>query len=205
MNKAYNNSGQKYSYKYNNYGNVVESKVEETNKATMLENGKTYNIQFASNNNVFDVRSVETGNGVAIQQWEYVEGYANKEFIAESDKDGYYFLTAKHSNKVIDVDVNKLNIQQYEKHLGDNQLWKAIDNGDGTIRIVSKAKGNDYCITLKEDTAADGTDIILAKWEGKSTQKLRLYDVNGNYPLVDKEIIESGEVYRLKAKIVVYM
>lgn len=200
LNKAYNNSGQKYSYKYNNYGNVVESKVEETNKATMLENGKTYNIQFASNNNVFDVRSVETGNGVAIQQWEYVEGYANKEFIAESDKDGYYFLTAKHSNKVIDVDVNKLNIQQYEKHLGDNQLWKAIDNGDGTIRIVSKAKGNDYCITLKEDTAADGTDIILAKWEGKSTQKLRLYDVNGNYPLVDKEIIESGEVYRLKAK-----
>lgn len=200
LKKAYNNSGQEYSYEYDEYGNVIKSRIEETNSATMPENGRTYNIQFASSNNVFDVNGVQTGNGVHIQQWEYVEGYKNKNFTVEEVEENYFFLVANHSNKVVDVDVNNLKIQQYEKHSGDNQLWKAVDNGDGTIRIISKAKGNEYCIALEEDNAEDGTGIVLSKWENKATQKLKLYDINGSIPLVDKEKIESGEVYRIKAK-----
>lgn len=122
LKKAYNNSGQEYSYEYDNYGNVIKSRIEETNSATMPENGRTYNIQFANSNNVFDVKGVETGNGVPIQQWEYVEGYKNKNFTVEEVEENYFLLIANHSNKVVDVDTNNLKIQQYEKHSGDNQL-----------------------------------------------------------------------------------
>lgn len=199
LKKAYNNSGQEYSYEYDNYGNVIKSRIEETNSATMPENGRTYNIQFANSNNVFDVKGVETGNGVPIQQWEYLEGYPNKAFIVENKEDGYFSLIARHSNKAVDVDTNTLKLQQYQKHSGDNQLWKAIDNGDGTIRLMSKAK-EEYCITLKEDSKENGIDIVISKWEGKATQKLKLHDIDGNNLLADKEKIESGEVYRIKAK-----
>lgn len=199
LKKAYNNSGQKYSYEYDNYGNVIKSRTEETNSATMPENGKIYNIQFVSSNNVFDVNGVKTGNGVPIQQWEYLEGYPNKAFIVENKEDGYFSLIARHSNKAVDVDTNTLKLQQYQKHSGDNQLWKAVDNGDGTIRLMSKAK-EEYCITLKEDSKENGIDIVISKWEGKATQKLKLHDIDGNNLLADKEKIESGEVYRIKAK-----
>ena len=199
LKKAYNNSGQEYSYEYDEYGNVIKSRIEETNSATMPENGKIYNIQFVSSNNVFDVNGVKTGNGVPIQQWEYLEGYPNKAFIVENKEDGYFSLIARHSNKAVDVDTNTLKLQQYQKHSGDNQLWKAIDNGDGTIRLMSKAK-EEYCITLKEDSKENGIDIVISKWEGKATQKLKLHDIDGNNLLADKEKIESGEVYRIKAK-----
>lgn len=127
------------------------------------------------------------------------EGYPNKAFIVENKEDGYFSLIARHSNKAVDVDTNTLKLQQYQKHSGDNQLWKAIDNGDGTIRLMSKAK-EEYCITLKEDSKENGIDIVISKWEGKATQKLKLHDIDGNNLLADKEKIESGEVYRIKAK-----
>lgn len=117
----------------------------------------------------------------------------------ENKEDGYFSLIARHSNKAVDVDTNTLKLQQYQKHSGDNQLWKAIDNGDGTIRLMSKAK-EEYCITLKEDSKENGIDIVISKWEGKATQKLKLHDIDGNNLLADKEKIESGEVYRIKAK-----
>ena len=87
----------------------------------------------------------------------------------------------------------------------DNQLWKAIDNGDGTIRLINKEKGDNYCITLETDNAQNGTSIIISKWEGKSTQKLKLYDIDGNNTLLDEMVLESGEIYRIKAKIVDYI
>ena len=198
--KAMNTIGQEYEFDYDSKGNVVSSKVEEADKAVMPENNKIYNIKFASTNSTMDVRNSSTDNGTKIEQWEFAEGYKNKEFKFIEKEDGYFKILANHSNKAVDLDVDTGVIQQWTERNSDNQLWKVIDNEDGTIRLINKEKGNDYCISLENDNSKNGTKIIVSKWEGKSTQKLKLYDIDANNTLLDEQVIESGEVYRLKAK-----
>lgn len=198
--KAKNNIGQVYSYKYDEKGNVKNAKVEENDKAILPEENKIYNIKFANNNRVIDVRDSTHDNGGKIEQWEFAEGYKNKEFKFVRKDENYFKIIANHSNKAVDLDLETGKIQQWSERNSENQLWKAIDNGDGTIRIINKAKGDEYCLSLEKDDIENGNKIIISKWEGKSTQKLKIYDVNGNYPLVDESVIESEEVYRIKAK-----
>ena len=198
--KAVNTIGQEYSFDYDNKGNVVKSTLQETDKAVLPENNRIYNIKFASTNSIMDVRDSKTDNGTKIEQWEFLEGYKNKEYKFVEQEDGYFKIIANHSNKAVDLDVDSGIIQQWSERNSDNQLWKAIDNGDGTIRLANKEKGDDYCISLENDSAKDGNRIIVSKWEGKSTQKLKLYDIDGNNTLLDEMLIESGEVYRIKAK-----
>lgn len=198
--KASNNMGQEYKFTYDNNGNVTESKVEATDSVTMPENGKSYNIVFAQTNKILDIKNESKDNGANVHQWKHEEGYKNKEFKFNQTEDGYFNISANHSNKNIDLDINSGNIQQWSTRTSGNQKWKAIDNGDGTIRLVNKEKGDDYCISLEKDSSEDGTNIIIDKWEGKGTQKLKLYDVNGSNPFVNIDKIESEEVYRIKAK-----
>ena len=198
--KAVNTIGQEYTFDYDNKGNVVKTKVEEVESAVLPENNKIYNIKFASTNGIIDVRNSSTDNGTKIEQWEFAEGYNNKEFKFVEQENGYFKILANHSNKAMNLDVDSGIIQQWSERNSDNQLWKAIDNGDGTIRLINKEKGDNYCITLETDNAQNGTSIIISKWEGKSTQKLKLYDIDGNNTLLDEMVLESGEIYRIKAK-----
>ena len=91
-------------------------------------------------------------------------------------------------------------IQQWDSNQYTNQPWKFIENSDGTYRVVSKYKGEDYCITLKDDSKENGGQIVVEKWEGKQNQKVEIYKTDSEYNPMDTDKLESNEVYHIRVK-----
>ena len=79
-------------------------------------------------------------NGANLQIWQYTGVGQEKFFMYYTD--GYYYITAAHSNKVLDV-TNDNNIVQNEKIASDDtQRWSVIP--DGMVHIILYVRLMDY-------------------------------------------------------------
>ena len=198
---AINTIGNKYSFEYDNYGNATGAKVEEHRATEIVKNGQTYYMKFASSDKYIDVAGAGSNDSCDILQWDLYKGN-NQKFTFNAIDSNYYKISPNHiTNRVVDVDVNSHNIQQWQWLNTDNQKWQLILNDDGTYRFVSKAKGNDYCMSLQNDNSDNATTVRLEKWEGKLNQRIILVKVDEEEKLLNEDFLESNEVYYIKSKI----
>lgn len=150
---------------------VLDSGRTSTN-VIQVENG-TYTIQNATNKNqVMDVYSAWTGNGVDIQTY-LSNNTSAQRFEILYVGDGYYQIFAEHSGKALDIPnastVGGINIQQYDRNGTDAQLWRFIDAGDGTVHIQSKLG---TVLDLNSTTAASCVNVQTSSSMGaKNSQK----------------------------------
>ena len=150
---------------------VLDSGRTSTN-VIQVENG-TYTIQNATNKNqVMDVYSAWTGNGVDIQTY-LSNNTSAQRFEILYVGDGYYQIFAEHSGKALDIPnastVGGINIQQYDRNGTDAQLWRFIDAGDGTVYIQSKLG---TVLDLNSTTAASCVNVQTSSSMGaKNSQK----------------------------------
>lgn len=202
--KATNNTGQNYTFSYDYHGNITESKLQETQESETLENGKSYYMRFASGYKYVEIGGGEaaTSNGAELNQW-VPHTNKNMQFkIQEVDGDGYVKISPNQAtSKYLTLNTETNFIKQWDWGFGeDTKKWKFISNEDGTYRIACKEKGDDYVLTLENDSDANGAKVKLEKWEGKTSQKLYLYDVNGYYNLTNDGDIESNDLYYIRVK-----
>lgn len=99
----------------------------------------------------------------------------------------YYKITARNSNKVLDVVggpvalANGTQVQQYDYLGGANQQWQVVPTGDGWYNIVARHSGR--CLDVTGGVAATGNGIKLQQWDclGTDNQKWGLYPTSNGY------------------------
>lgn len=119
-----------------------------------------------------DVKSASESSKANVQCYKK-NGTPAQEFILEP-VGSYHYITNIKSGKVLDVSgakvENKRNVWQYMKNGTKAQLWKVINNSDGSVTFES-ALNKDYCLDLSGAIAKNGRNIYLYKKNGTAAQK----------------------------------
>ena len=137
---------------------------QNTKSIRYVEDG-LYKIVTKINQGVgLDVAEGSQINGANLQIWQYTGVGQEKFFMYYTD--GYYYITAAHSNKVLDV-TNDNNIVQNEKIASDDtQRWSVIPDGNGAYNIVCKANG--LFMDIENGSTNNGTNVRA--YQGNGTQ-----------------------------------
>lgn len=199
LTKAINSTGMRYEFDHDSYGNTTSVKVNESRASDEPENNTKYYIKIASSNKYFDISGGSTENKALLNQWDHV-GFENQKFILQDIGDGYYKIIASHTSKALDVGTTNGSIQQWDSYDTTYQAWKFVENSDGTYRVINKFKGEDYCLTLENDSKEDGALIKIEKWNGKQSQKVLIYKADTQNNPLDDDKLESNEIYHIKVK-----
>lgn len=198
--EAINSTGIEYTFDYDDNGNTTAAKVTSYKESDAPENGQEYYIKVASSDRYFTVAGTDIGNGAKIVQWENV-GKQHQKYVLEDAGEGYFKIHPSHdTNMTLEVNTNDNTVQQWASNSNTNQLWKFIENSDGTYRVISKYKGEEYCLALKDDSKYDGGEIVVEKWEGKQNQKIMIFKTNSDYNPIDDDKVESNDVYHIRVK-----
>ena len=100
-----------------------------------------------------------------------------------------YYIVNQNSGMAIDLPNGKLdegtNIQQWERNGSWAQQWRIISVDKDYCRIVSVGDES-MCMAVAENSAADGVNIELQKYSGKSNQLFRLVKSGLDYGIVSK-------------------
>ncbi len=99
----------------------------------------------------------------------------------EDAGNGYYRLyseTGDGKTYLLDLDYGKsdngTNIQLYTDTASDAQLFKFVDNGDGSYTICTKNTNDESCIGVTAASKEDGANVIQWVCSGSNDQKWKL-------------------------------
>ena len=161
----------------------------------LVESGSYYGIvsQCSGGKSALDVFEWSTENGGNIAQYPYNE-YACQlwkiEPVRPSVTSGTYTIKNLNSGRYI-ADKNGSAVQS------QSQIWNITKQDDGTYTIQAE---NGMALTVENNSAEDGADIVLADFNGGSSQKFRLQcSKDGTYSLltVASDGARCADVYEI--------
>ena len=131
-------------------------------------------------------------NTANIQLYEYVQEDQQK-FKVEYN-DGYYTITAIHSNKLLDVAHNEkksgTNVWQHGFNNTDAQKWAIKEAGDGKYNIISKSSG--LYLDVSNGIAKNEANIQVYAGNNTNAQKFKFEKVKENEVIEGTKTIEDG-------------
>jgi len=164
---AIENCGANVQLYYSNNSDAQQFKLEHIN---IVESG-TYEIETKLNSNmVVDVAGGSYDNGANIQIWT-ADNVNQQKFILEPQSDDVYVIKAKHSNKVLTVDLSSNNVCQMDYTGASNQQWKIQEAGYGFYNLISLA--NNLYLYVNNQNAQNGQNIQVYSDNGSDAQQFR--------------------------------
>lgn len=155
----------------NNNGKNQKFELEKCN-IDIISDGYYKIASAKSRKYVLDVEGLSKNNCANIDIW-YDNNGSNQIFKVEKDKDGYYIITNKNSNKCLDVYYgNKTpgtNLDQYSYNNGDNQKWIIKSCENGQYNIISVCNG--LYIDVANASISNGNNVLLWTRNGALNQK----------------------------------
>lgn len=172
--EAVSTDGQRYSFTYDDKGNVLTSKVEADKYVTSVKAGGKYIIRNAESGNVLD----NGDNKGTAYNWRYRYGNPNQiwELVATDETDVYYLKSLSYGELYIGVK-NNSNTDGADFCLsktpsGDAYKFKIHSNGDGTFRINTKTSNYTKGIDGQPNNSKDYNDgSALKQWTRLSDDK----------------------------------
>lgn len=188
---AKNSLGNKYNFKYDEKGNLTSALLTgNTLVSDEMKDWTSYYFRFANSEKVLN--KTTDSNGYDKLNLEYFNATDNQTFIVRDwGTSGECRIYADYPNKALEAPSKEtVNIEQ-----STSQYWKFWKQSDGSYKVTNGQYGEDYCLTLDENN-----NIKLEKDEGKLNQRIYAYDISKKSEVFDYLILESNEVYRIKAK-----
>ena len=155
--------------------NTTGADIKPVKNGAVINTGYTYKIKNKNSGLYLEVADSKAENGANVQQG--TTGAAGWRFV-ESDKSGYYYVYSELGDGktfLLDLDFGKpdngTNIGIYGNTSSDAQLFKLVDNGDGTYAIKGltvKDSENYQDWNIKEN-AANG-DLVFGDRDVVYTQ-----------------------------------
>lgn len=134
-------------------------------------NYNTYEIETKlDSNKVVDVSGGSYDEGANVQLWS-ADNVNQQRFTLETLNTDTYVIRAKHSNKVLSVDLSNNNVCQMNYTGGTNQQWKIQEAGYGYYNLISKA--NNLLLDVNNANAQNGENIKVFNSNGLDAQKFR--------------------------------
>ena len=161
--EAVSTDGQRYSFTYDDKGNVTSSKIEADKPALTIEAGKHYIIRNAESGNVID-----NGQTVGkVHNWRYRKGNTNQIWLVESaGETGVYYLKSIRENGFYmavennSTDNNASVISTSTAPSGNAYKFKIQSNGDGTFTILTKSSSYSKCVDGQPNDSKDYSDKV---------------------------------------------
>lgn len=134
----------------------------ETTEDRPVEDGVYTIASNEDSDKVFDISNSDLTNSGNVRLYTK-KSDASQQYHIEYVSNGYYKITAEHSNLVLDVASGSgsagANLQQYISNGTKAQLWKFVKQQDGSYIIKSKLG---TAISLSSKSTANGTNINMA-------------------------------------------
>ena len=147
----------------------------------VMDTSVKYHFQNVGSGQYLEVDGGKAENGANVQQWG-ADAFANHnswKLIAAGD--GYYYIrSCVGDGKTYFLDLangkldNGTNIGIWENTHSDAQLFKFVDNGDGTYTITTKATEDKACVAVASDSTDSGANIVQWTCNGKDSQKWKI-------------------------------
>ncbi|MBR6386110.1 MAG: RICIN domain-containing protein [Ruminococcus sp.] len=133
------------------------------------DEGVSYTFKNVNSNLYMEVKNAAAENAANVQQWGITElGDWNTWKFKKATGDYYYIISNLDNGKYyLDVQdgskENGGNIDIYEKNGYSTQFFKILDNGDGTVTIVTRAS-RDAC-AVEVGSALTNSGANIQQWE----------------------------------------
>ena len=173
-----NTNAQKFKLeKYSTNGDNGNTQNKPNKKE--ISNG-IYNIKsYLNQNQVIDVAAASKNNCGNIQIWQN-SNVPQQKFSFKKLNNGYYLITSCNSGKVLDVyggyKKDGTNVQQYSYNGTDAQQWEIFDAGNDFCYIKSKL--GEFYLTIDNNNASNGSNILIKNISYSNAQKFKLDKVN---------------------------
>ena len=158
--------------------NFKLNKVEPMKSIQTIEDG-IYTVSLAVNTSkVFDISGGAQENGAKLQIWD--DNNVNQQRFKFEFVDGYYKISALHSNKALTVEQSSLKTQTeiiQEDYIGsDSQKWIIAKLTDETYLIISKL--SELALDIEWGNISNGTHIWQYDINNSNSQKFKFNKVN---------------------------
>lgn len=152
------------------YNNGTEGQKFRFIPINIVDNN-TYEIETKLDaNKVLDVSNASQANYAKIQIWT-ADNVNQQRFIFEAISTDTYVIKAKHSNKVLTVDLSSNNVCQMDYTGASNQQWKIQEAGYGFYNLISLA--NNLYLYVNNQNAQNGQNIQVYSDNGSDAQQFR--------------------------------
>ena len=203
LNDAVSTDGQRYSFTYDDKGNVLTSKIEADKPAQTIEVGKHYVIRNAESGNVLD-----NGQSVGkVHNWRYRKGNTNQIWLVESTGENgvYYLKSIKNDGFYLAVENNSNTnnasmISTSTTPSGNAFRFKIQSNGDGTFTILTKTSNYTKCVDGQPNNSKDYSDKVkilqCTKNTNDDSQRWYFYpDITSASGAEQQEYISTSATY----------
>ena len=149
-----------------------------TYTTTSITDGGTYYLRNVESGLFLDVSNASSANGTNIQQWTF-NGLTAQKFQFKKVGNYYAILTgASDYNSCVDVTSGSFesgtNIEQWEYWGGDMQLFRVVQNTDGTYSFLTKVSSETQALDDENLGTTDGTNVDQWAFWGGDCQKWEL-------------------------------
>lgn len=143
---------------------------QDDNKGTKTINNGIYLIEPSTDTSkTLEIPCSSLVTGEKLGVWNK-NSTVNQKFEFTYRDNGYYTISAVHSDKYLDISEGSKNdgaeVIQWNYHGGNNQQWKIQDAGNGYFNIISRCNG--LYLTI------DGTSVKTCKENASLVQKFKL-------------------------------
>ena len=159
--------------------NTSSSTTDKT--AATLVDGGLYMIQNVNSGLYMEVAGGTAANGTNVQQWGAEEAASHNTWRVEAADDGYYRLYSQVSDGstyLLDItgakSANGTNVEIYQNSGTKAQLFKFVENSDGSYVIYTKASSDEKCVEVADGSTSSGANIQQYIYNGYSCQKWNL-------------------------------
>ena len=167
LTEAVSTDGQRYSFTYDDKGNVYTAMIEQDKSVLSVESGGKYIIRNAESGNVID----NGDNKGMVYNWRYRKWNTNQIWLLEStgETDVYYFKSLSYGGLYMGVKNNantdNADIITASSPSGDAFKFKVHSNGDGTFRILTKSSNYTKCLDGQPNSSKEYKDESpLKQW-----------------------------------------
>ena len=158
---------------------ALESTVSDTTQ---------YMLRNAGSGKYLTVANAAATNGSNVVQYE-ADGIADyNTWNVKSGEDGYYYIYSQlsgGSQYLLDLDYSyteNANIEIHENTNSDAQLFRFVENDDGTYTIVTKITEDKGALEVKDASTENGANVQEQTLNGRDCQKWILESVSELVP-----------------------
>ncbi|MBE6862758.1 MAG: rhamnogalacturonan lyase [Ruminococcus sp.] len=143
-------------------------------RGAVIDTAHKYKIKNSNSGLYMEVADGAAANGTNVQQGN--SDYNGWTF--ESAGGGYYYVYSELGDGrtyLLDLDYGKVdngtNIGIWGNTQSDAQLFKFVDNGDGTYTICTKPTADESCLGIANGSADNGANVLQWACDGTANQK----------------------------------
>ena len=160
-------------------GNIIQTTFTGAarQKFYLVLPGYVYNLQNVNSGKSLDVSAANTANGSDVAQYITTPESLWQRWCIKYIGNGEYKIMDMNSGKLLSISgsstANKANCHIWADDGTTGQIFKIVQNSDGTLTFLSKCSGYTKALGVLNSGTANGDTVVQLTADGSNNQKFR--------------------------------